>query len=93
MAQMLEMFDEPLITEDNDPVSKGDGDHLVREHEGTQMFAAVQEGEIVGFFATRDGETVQTMTLREDPGAQEANPRCFKCMCWPEGCACWGISC
>lgn len=92
-AQRVELHSERLVTHENDPLEKGDGLHPVRTHEGIQISAEVRNGEIVGYQATRNGESVETFQLTKEPGQAEMRRVCFECIILPEGWACWEIAC
>ena len=92
----LKLFDEPLIPDTATLLMQGDGRHRVREYAGSELFVEVRGGKIVGYSATRDGQPIETINVRVEAGEtsmRPVDPRCYKCMCWPEGCGCWEIPC
>jgi hypothetical protein len=83
MPSILELRDDPLTTDD--PVSKGDGRHIVREEpDDIVIYAHVKDGVIEGFSARRREQGLKivhvTVLVDGDP-----TPVTYVCFTTPEG--------
>jgi hypothetical protein len=94
----LQFEDTPLIENEAHLLSQ-DGRHaLPDELGGAKIHVEVRDGELVSFEAERDGETVETLLLREVPSqfSSEQLPagvRCFLCACSGDSCTCRPVPC
>jgi len=64
MSFIIELHDEPLTTDD--PVSKGDGRHLVREgSDDSGIYVHVKDGAITGYSARRKVPGIRVVHISE----------------------------
>jgi hypothetical protein len=82
MPSILELRDEPLTTDD--PVSKGDGRHIVREEpDDVAIYVHVKDGAIEGYSARRkeQGLKIVHVSVLIDG---EINPMTYVCYNGPD---------
>jgi hypothetical protein len=67
MPSILELRDEPLTTDD--PVSRGDGHHIVREEpDDVTIYVHVKDGAIEGYSARRNEQGLKILHVSAGDG-------------------------
>ena len=98
MPKNLKILDIDVV-DTSKAVSQGNGDHHVATHEGTQLFAEVKDGKVIGYHAKTAKGRVDGLYVRmtEDPASNVHAQRPVQCLycnveygfgwiCFPVGC-------